>query len=189
SQGGCHPRAAARRAGPAGRQDRLRRRRAEQGGVQARDSGRARGGLVHRQQRTQGGRAGDRRRHAEGAARHAGEGGDAAECRRPGREGPSLDVREGSGAAAGRGDEERRIVMSQFFIRRPIVAIVISIVIVIMGTFTLSRLSFEQYPFLAPPIIRVTATYPGASAVAVEQSVATPIEQEVNGVERMIYMQ
>ncbi|HXJ77303.1 MAG TPA: multidrug efflux RND transporter permease subunit [Candidatus Methylomirabilis sp.] len=79
--------------------------------------------------------------------------------------------------------------MSNFFIRRPIVAIVISIVIVIMGTFTLARLSFEQYPFLAPPIIRVTATYPGASAVAVEQSVATPVEQEVNGVERMIYMQ
>ena len=79
--------------------------------------------------------------------------------------------------------------MSNFFIRRPIVAIVISILIVIMGTFTLARLSFEQYPFLAPPIIRITATYPGASAVAVEQSVATPIEQEVNGVERMIYMQ
>jgi len=79
--------------------------------------------------------------------------------------------------------------VSNFFIRRPIVAIVISIVIVIMGMFTLLRLSFEQYPFLAPPIIRVTATYPGASAVAVEQSVATPIEQEVNGVERMIYMQ
>ena len=50
-------------------------------------------------------------------------------------------------------------------------------------------LSIEQYPFLAPPIIRVTATYPGASAVAVEQSVATPIEQEVNGVDGMIYMQ
>jgi hydrophobic/amphiphilic exporter-1 (mainly G- bacteria), HAE1 family len=79
--------------------------------------------------------------------------------------------------------------VSNFFIRRPIVAIVISIVIVIMGTFTLARLAFEQYPFLAPPIIRITATYPGASAVAVEQSVATPIEQEVNGVERMIYMQ
>jgi HAE1 family hydrophobic/amphiphilic exporter-1 len=79
--------------------------------------------------------------------------------------------------------------MAQFFIRRPIVAIVISILIVIMGAFTLSRLSFEQYPFLAPPTIRVTATFPGASAVAVEQSVATPIEQEVNGVDRMIYMQ
>jgi HAE1 family hydrophobic/amphiphilic exporter-1 len=78
--------------------------------------------------------------------------------------------------------------MAQFFIRRPIVAIVISIVIVIMGLVTLNGLSIEQYPFLAPPTIRVTANYPGASAVAVEQSVATPIEQEVNGVDDMIYM-
>src|SRR5574341_1621820 len=78
--------------------------------------------------------------------------------------------------------------MSNFFIRRPIVAIVIAILTVLMGVFTLTGLSIEQYPFLAPPMIRVTATYPGASAVAVEQSVATPIEQEVNGVDRMIYM-
>jgi HAE1 family hydrophobic/amphiphilic exporter-1 len=78
--------------------------------------------------------------------------------------------------------------MADFFIRRPIVAIVISIITVIMGLFTLKGLSIEQYPFLAPPTIRITGTYPGASAVAVEQSVATPIEQEVNGVENMIYM-
>jgi HAE1 family hydrophobic/amphiphilic exporter-1 len=76
-----------------------------------------------------------------------------------------------------------------FFIRRPIVAIVIAILTLLLGAFTLTGLSIEQYPFLAPPIVRITATYPGASAVAVEQSVATPIEQEVNGVESMIYMQ
>jgi HAE1 family hydrophobic/amphiphilic exporter-1 len=79
--------------------------------------------------------------------------------------------------------------VADFFIRRPTVAIVIAIITLLMGTYTLTRLSFEQYPFLAPPTIRVTANYPGASAVAVEQSVATPIEQEVNGVDRMIYMQ
>jgi HAE1 family hydrophobic/amphiphilic exporter-1 len=78
--------------------------------------------------------------------------------------------------------------MANFFIRRPIVAIVISILTVMLGTITITRLSIEQYPFLAPPNIRVTATYPGASAEAVEQSVATPIEQEVNGVDRLIYM-
>src|SRR6059036_901893 len=59
----------------------------------------------------------------------------------------------------------------------------------LLGAFSLTGLSFEQYPFLAPPTIRITATYPGASALAVEQSVATPIEQDVNGVEGMIYMQ
>src|SRR4029078_2045382 len=78
--------------------------------------------------------------------------------------------------------------MANFFIRRPIVAIVIAIMTVLMGLFALKGLSVEQYPFLAPPTIRVTGTYPGASAVAVEQSVATPVEQEVNGVDDMIYM-
>jgi HAE1 family hydrophobic/amphiphilic exporter-1 len=78
--------------------------------------------------------------------------------------------------------------MSNFFIRRPIVAIVISILTVMFGVVIVKGLAVEQYPFLAPPNIRVTATYPGASAEAVEQSVATPIEQEVNGVDRMIYM-
>jgi len=78
--------------------------------------------------------------------------------------------------------------MSDFFIRRPIVAIVISILTVLVGIVTIRGLSVEQYPFLAPPTIRVIGTYPGASAEAVEQSVATPIEQEVNGVDRLIYM-
>jgi hydrophobic/amphiphilic exporter-1 (mainly G- bacteria), HAE1 family len=78
--------------------------------------------------------------------------------------------------------------MGQFFIRRPIVAIVIAILTVMMGVVTIQGLSVEQYPFLAPPNIRVTANYPGSSAEGVEQSVATPIEQEVNGVDRLIYM-
>jgi hydrophobic/amphiphilic exporter-1 (mainly G- bacteria), HAE1 family len=78
--------------------------------------------------------------------------------------------------------------VANFFIRRPIVAIVISILTVLLGVVIIRGLSIEQYPFLAPPNIRVTATYPGAAAEAVEQSVATPIEQEVNGVDRMIYL-
>ena len=78
--------------------------------------------------------------------------------------------------------------MANFFINRPIVAIVISVMILLIGLVTIRGLSVEQYPFLAPPNIRVTGTYPGASAEAVEQSVAVPIEQEVNGVDRMIYM-
>src|SRR6266576_1363008 len=78
--------------------------------------------------------------------------------------------------------------MANFFINRPIVSIVLSILIVLMGVMVIRGLSVEQYPFLAPPNIRVTGTYPGASAEAVEQSVAVPIEQEVNGVDRMIYM-
>ena len=78
--------------------------------------------------------------------------------------------------------------MANFFIRRPIVAIVIAILTVLLGAITITGLSVEQYPFLAPPNVRVTANYPGASAEGVEQSVATPIEQEVNGVDRLIYM-
>src|SRR5687767_9344699 len=78
--------------------------------------------------------------------------------------------------------------MAHFFIRRPTVAIVIAILTMLMGAVSLLRLPVEQYPPLAPPTIRVETTYQGASAEAVEQSVATPLEQQMNGVDNMIYM-
>ena len=78
--------------------------------------------------------------------------------------------------------------MGHFFIDRPIVAIVISIVTVIAGLVMITRLPIAQYPEIVPPIIQVKTTYTGADALAVEESVATPIEQQVNGVQNMIYM-
>ena len=78
--------------------------------------------------------------------------------------------------------------MSEFFIRRPIVAMVISILMIIMGLITLSGIPISKYPDITPPMIQVTTTFTGANAVNVEQAVATPIEQQVNGVEEMLYM-
>jgi HAE1 family hydrophobic/amphiphilic exporter-1 len=78
--------------------------------------------------------------------------------------------------------------VSNFFIRRPIVAIVISIFMVIIGVVALLQLPTAQFPNIVPPEILVQATYPGADAKTLEQSVATPIEQQVNGVDKMNYM-
>ena len=78
---------------------------------------------------------------------------------------------------------------SRFFIDRPIFAAVLSIVITIVGLVAMVTLPIAQYPDIVPPTIEVTANYPGANAEVVAETVATPIEQEVNGVERMIYMQ
>ncbi len=78
--------------------------------------------------------------------------------------------------------------MSKFFINRPIVAMVISILMVIVGFVALSGLPVAQFPDIVPPEIQVNATYTGADAITVEQSVATPIEQQMSGVDNMNYM-
>jgi HAE1 family hydrophobic/amphiphilic exporter-1 len=78
--------------------------------------------------------------------------------------------------------------MSRFFISRPIVAMVIAILTVIVGAVTIAILPIAQFPNIAPPEIQVLATYVGADALTLEQAVATPIEQQVNGVDNMNYM-
>src|SRR5438067_5149454 len=78
--------------------------------------------------------------------------------------------------------------ISHFFIDRPIFAAVVSIVFVILGGVSFSRLPVAQYPEIAPPIINVSGQYPGASADVVASTVVTPIEQQINGVENMLYM-
>src|SRR6201998_3854720 len=78
--------------------------------------------------------------------------------------------------------------MSNFFIKRPIVAMVIAIITVIVGAVSVARLPVSQFPNIVPPEIQLLATYVGADAQTLEQSVATPIEQQINGVDKMNYM-
>lgn len=75
-----------------------------------------------------------------------------------------------------------------FFLDHPVFSIVISIVITILGCIGLAMLPVDQYPRIVPPVVRVSASYPGADAMTVTQAVATPIEQELNGTPGMIYM-
>jgi HAE1 family hydrophobic/amphiphilic exporter-1 len=79
--------------------------------------------------------------------------------------------------------------MSRFFVDRPIVAIVIAVVTVILGLVSMVGLPIAQFPSIIPPPIQIQTTYTGADAVTIEQSVATPLEQQMNGVDKMLYMQ
>ena len=78
--------------------------------------------------------------------------------------------------------------MSKFFINRPIVAMVIAIVTVIIGAVSITALPVAQFPNIVPPEVQVQATYVGADAQTIEQSVATPIEEQMSGVDNMNYM-
>src|SRR5258708_1888679 len=79
-------------------------------------------------------------------------------------------------------------MISRFFIDHPIFACVISIMITLAGLVALRALPIEQYPNITPPQIQVTASYPGADAKTVSECIAAPLEQQINGVENMIYM-
>src|SRR5829696_1784341 len=79
-------------------------------------------------------------------------------------------------------------MFSRFFIDRPVFANVIAVLTVLLGVVALRRLPVERYPAITPPTVVVTTNYPGANAEVVANTVAAPIEQEVNGVEKMMYM-
>ena len=80
-------------------------------------------------------------------------------------------------------------MISDFFIRRPIVAMVIAIITVVLGVIAMRGLPLAQFPEIVPPQITVSTVYPGADAITIEQSVATPLEQQMNGVDKMLYLQ
>src|SRR5215213_4941396 len=120
--------------------------------------------------RPEGGREGDYRRRDEAG---------------PGRPGARRGEKR-SRAAQTSGQEE--IMFSRFFIDRPIFAAVLSIFVIIAGLASMRVLPVAQYPEIAPPVVTVQAVYPGASAQVLEQTVAAPLENQINGVEHMIYM-
>src|SRR4051812_1125468 len=80
-------------------------------------------------------------------------------------------------------------MMSKFFIEHPVLANVLAIVLVLLGAVALFRLPTSEYPNVVPPTVAVTASYPGASAQTVADTIALPIERQVNGVDGMLYME
>src|SRR5438128_244792 len=109
---------------------------------------------------------------------------------------PCTRTEGSSSPSTGRSTPRRRgtekggaVVISAFFIRRPIVAIVIAILTVMVGAVSLIGLPIAQFPQIIPPQIIMTTAFTGADAQTIEQSVATPIEQQVNGVDNMLYIQ
>src|SRR5262249_4381970 len=126
--------------------------------------------------------------HRRSQARRAGGGRGTAEGS-PWRKGPAEALRHrrqavGAGARITRGSPP----MSRFFINRPIVAMVIAILMTLVGIVSMLSLPISLYPNIAPPEIQLAATYPGADALTCEQAVSAPIEQQMSGVNQMIYM-
>ena len=83
----------------------------------------------------------------------------------------------------------RAVMFAKFFIERPVLANVIACVMILLGAVAVFVLPVSEYPPITPPTVQVTTTYPGASAKILLETVALPIEQQVNGVEKMLYMQ
>src|SRR5262249_39840920 len=102
------------------------------------------------------------------------------------REAPGFSSLPGGGRGQGEGGES---MLAKFFIERPVLANVIAFVTILLGLVAVGLLPVSEYPRITPPTVQVTTTYPGASAKTLVETVALPIEQQVNGVEKMLYMQ
>src|SRR5882672_2054588 len=102
---------------------------------------------------------------------------------------PRLRIAKRSHASRKQGNNARTAMnISDFFIKRPIFAAVISIVIFVIGALAYFRLPLSEYPEVVPPTVVVRTSYPGANPTVIADTVASPLEQQINGVEGMLYM-